>query len=241
MQNNWNYNELVKNALGNELLPLQRDVIETVAKHKDIQVNAPTGSGKTIAFCLGLLEAKKVYKWNKALIIAPTRELVIQIGEVFASLKTGLNYTVCYGGHAFKTEVNNFMGNPDVIIGTPGRICDHIRRESFDFSLVEALVVDEEDKVKELGFLNELNFILAEVKTIKSSIHVSATAIKDKGLFSINHTSKDDASNKFSYFKIEVEEESHKAEALLHLLVSVEPGPTLVFFNHREAADRIAD
>ena len=242
MQNKWNYDELVKAAVGKAMLPLQRKTVEAIRKHKDLQVNAPTGSGKTIAFLIALLEAKTVYNWNYALIIAPTRELVIQIGEVFASLNTGLKHTICYGGHPFKTEVNNFKGHPEVIIGTPGRIADHIGRETFDFSKVEAFIIDEEDKIKELGFAKEIDYILEATKTLKTSIHVSATALLEhKGMHRIDFSANDESAGGFTFFKLKVEEESHKAEALMSLLRGIEQGPTLVFFNHREAVERIAD
>jgi len=242
MQNKWNYDELVKAAVGKEMLPLQRKTVEAIRKHKDLQVNAPTGSGKTIAFLIALLEARTVYNWNYALIIAPTRELVIQIGEVFASLNTGLKHTICYGGHPFKTEVNNFKGHPEVIIGTPGRIADHIGRETFDFSKVEAFIIDEEDKIKELGFAKEIDYILEATKTLKTSIHVSATALAEhKGMHRIDFSANDESAGSFTFFKLKVEEESHKAEALMSLLRGIEQGPTLVFFNHREAVERIAD
>lgn len=242
MQNKWNYDELVKAAVGKEMLPLQRKTVEAIRQHKDLQVNAPTGSGKTIAFLIALLEAKTVYKWNYALIIAPTRELVIQIGEVFASLNTGIKHTICYGGHPFKTEVNNFKGHPEVIIGTPGRIADHIGRETFDFSKVEAFIIDEEDKIKELGFAKEIDYILEATKTLKTSIHVSATALPEhKGMHRIDFSKNEESTGNFTFFKLKVEEESHKAEALMTLLRGIEQGPTLVFFNHREAVERIAD
>jgi ATP-dependent RNA helicase DbpA len=242
MQKTWDYEALVKGAIGGSLLPLQQDVIKTVKTHSKIQICAPTGSGKTIAFCLGLLEAKAIYNWEYALIIAPTRELVLQIGEVFSQLKTGLGSTVCYGGHPFKTEVNNFLGNPSVIIGTPGRIADHIRRESFDFSKIGAFIIDEEDKMKELGFSNEIDQITTAILPLSFTIDVSATALKEgKDVFRIDYTKKNKTEDRFTYYTLKVEEELHKAEQLIKLLFHLEQGPTLVFFNHREAVDRIAD
>ena len=242
-------------AIGKKLLPLQEKSIKAVEQSNKIQLYAPTGSGKTIAFFGALLEAKNTYKWNKALVIVPTRELALQIGEVFTQLKTGMKSLVCYGGHSFKSEVNSIQGNPEVIIGTPGRIADHIRRESFEANEIQALVIDEVDKVLELGFKKEVNEIKEAIGKLNFYMEVSATIDKSivaDDLYPVEthvrspvqthgRASLHDVTPKITYYSLQVEEESHKAETVLNVLNQLAPAPTFIFLNHREAVDRIAD
>lgn len=242
-----NVGHFVAQAIGKQLLPLQENALKAVEKSNKLQLYAPTGSGKTIAFFCALLAAKNNYKWDKALVIVPTRELALQIGEVFTQLKTGMKSLVCYGGHSFKSEVNSIQGNPEVIIGTPGRIADHIRRESFQANDIQALVIDEVDKVLELGFKKEVDEIREAIGNLNFYMEVSATM--DKSLTAENcypvgtndRSSLQDNEPQITYYSLQVEEESHKAETVLNVLQQLTPAPTFIFLNHREAVDRIAD
>lgn len=237
-----NVQAFLSNAIGNKLLPLQEKAIKTAKQSSKIQLQAPTGSGKTIAFLGALLQAKQTYNWKKALIIVPTRELALQIGEVFSGLKTNNKSSVCYGGHSFKSEVNSLKGNPAVIIGTPGRIADHIRRASFDPKEMNALIIDEVDKILEFGFKKEIDEITQELDELKFYMEVSATLSSlDENKELIKIVVENEMEPELSYHSITVEEETHKAEAVLNVLNQLAPAPTFVFLNHREAVDRIAD
>jgi superfamily II DNA/RNA helicase len=232
----------VAQAIGKKLLPLQEKTIKAVEKSNKIQLYAPTGSGKTIAFWCALLEAKKRYSWNKVLVIVPTRELAVQIGEVFAQLKTGMKSIVCYGGHSFKSELNSIQAEPEVIIGTPGRIADHIRRESFYPKEMNALIIDEVDKVLELGFKKEVNAIKEAIGKLNFYMEVSATmqnTLGDEELVRVEGEKQ--TAPQITYYALQVTEESHKAETVLNVLNQLPPASTFVFLNHREAVDRIAD
>lgn len=234
--------QLLEQALGKKLLPVQVQTIEALKKSNQLQLQAPTGSGKTIAFLGALLEARHTYKWKKALIIVPTRELALQIGEVFSGLKTTMKSIVCYGGHSFKSELNSILAEPEIIIGTPGRIADHIRRASFHPKEMNALIIDEVDKVLELGFKKEVSAIKEAIGKLNFYMEVSATmqnALGDEELFRIEGEKQ--TAPKITYHSIQVEEESHKAETVLNVLNQLPPAPTFVFLNHREAVERIAD
>src|SRR5688572_26746466 len=126
---------------------MQLATIEAIEKHTDIILLSGTGSGKTLAFLLPLIQSiEDANKKTQALIIVPSRELALQIEQVFRSMGTGLKITCCYGGHKREIEENNLVQPPALIIGTPGRLADHIRRGNITVDAVETLVLDEFDK-----------------------------------------------------------------------------------------------
>src|SRR4051794_4179300 len=113
----------------------------------DLVLLSPTGSGKTLGFLLpilNMLDAKR--SGVQALVIAPSRELALQIEQVFKMMGTGFKVNCCYGGHDTKVEKNNLEQPPAVLIGTPGRIAFHLRQKNFDTSNIHVLVLDEFDK-----------------------------------------------------------------------------------------------
>ena len=118
-----------------KLNEMQEAFITSAKKENNLILLSPTGSGKTFAFLFSLLEKldnKK--KGIQAMIIVPSRELAVQIEQVFKSMKTGFKINAIYGGHSVKTEINNFSEPPAVLVGTPGRIDDHLNRKNFDGS-----------------------------------------------------------------------------------------------------------
>ncbi|MCC6186007.1 MAG: DEAD/DEAH box helicase, partial [Chitinophagaceae bacterium] len=146
--------ETILNNLNIEALnPMQCESIEANNEHNNIILLSDTGSGKTLAFLLPILEKLDLNDKNtQALIIVPSRELAMQIEKVFKSLGTGFKITCCYGGHLRETEENNLIQAPALIVGTPGRLADHIRRGNITTSAITFLVLDEFDKTLELGF-----------------------------------------------------------------------------------------
>lgn len=130
-----------------ELNTIQKAALEAIEQHKDTLLLAPTGSGKTLAFLLPvLLRLDPNAKGIQCLILSPTRELALQIESVWQQLSTGFKVNTCYGGHSMKTEMNNLSQPPAVLIGTPGRIIDHLHRTSIDLKTTRILVLDEFDK-----------------------------------------------------------------------------------------------
>src|SRR5450432_57496 len=150
--------------------------VEANKKNVDVILLSATGSGKTIAFLLPIIELLDGNNKNtQALIVVPSRELTMQIEQVFRTMGTGFKVTSCYGGHKRETEENNLVQPPALIIATPGRLCDHIRRGNITLDSIEVLVLDEFDKTFELGFLEEMSFIIDSLQHLKKRILTSAT------------------------------------------------------------------
>src|SRR5664279_171027 len=135
--------------------------IKANKENADVILLSATGSGKTIAFILPIIDLLDHNNKNtQALVVVPSRELATQIEQVFKMMGTGFKVTSCYGGHKRETEENNLVQPPSLIIGTPGRLCDHIRRGNITFDAIEILILDEFDKSLELGFQEEMSFII---------------------------------------------------------------------------------
>ncbi|HEY3389677.1 MAG TPA: helicase-related protein, partial [Prolixibacteraceae bacterium] len=182
----------------------------------------------------------------QALILVPSRELALQIEQVFRLMGTGFKVNCCYGGHPMKTERNNFTEPPTVLIGTPGRIAAHLRRGSFDPESVHLLVLDEFDKSLEMGFSEEMSFIIRLLPNIKKRILTSATQAIEIPEFSgvknpvtLNYLTEENRPN--IAIKAVRAMENDKLEILIKLICHIGHEPTLVFCNHREAVDRISE
>ncbi len=240
----------IKNILANlnidELNDMQLAAIEANKKHKDVVLLSATGSGKTLAFLLPILESIDFdNKLTQALIIVPSRELAQQIEGVFRLMGTGLKITSCYGGHLRETEENNLVQPPAVLVGTPGRLCDHIRRGSITLPSIETLVLDEFDKSLELGFQEEMAFIISSLPSLKKRMLTSATEALEIPAFITLHnpakldflTGKNDPAAGLT-IKTVLADEKDKSDTLFRLICSLGNRSTIVFCNHREAVER---
>jgi len=171
-----NLEALTANLGIKSLNALQQTMLEASAGKADLILLSQTGSGKTLAFLLPLLrDLDQSLRQNQALIIAPSRELALQIEDVFRGLKTGLSVTCCYGGHKREIEENNLSACPALIIGTPGRLADHLRRGNINAAGILTLVLDEFDKCLELGFSDEIRFIHDSLSNLQRKWMISAT------------------------------------------------------------------
>ena len=131
------------------------------AKKGDVILLSPTGSGKTLGFLLPLLNLlDNKIATVQALILVPSRELALQIEQVFKAMGTGFKVNCCYGGHPVKIERNNLSQPPAVLIGTPGRLAHHLRRGSFSTATITTLILDEFDKALEFGFQEDMSYII---------------------------------------------------------------------------------
>jgi ATP-independent RNA helicase DbpA len=151
-----------------------------VAAEKDVILLSPTGSGKTLAFLLPILkELRTDILEIQTLILVPSRELALQIEQVFKAMQTGFKVNCCYGGHSTRVEKNNLSQLPAVLIGTPGRIAYHIRAKSFDSATIRVLVLDEFDKSLEFGFEQDMASIVGQLTALKKRVLTSATKMKE--------------------------------------------------------------
>ena len=173
-------NQLLRTTLSNLDIPvlneMQEQALHTIQDEKDTILLAPTGSGKTLAFLLPILHLLKAGQPGvQCLIISPTRELAIQIERVWQKMSTGFKVNTCYGGHPMQTEVNNLSQPPALLIGTPGRIVEHITRSSFDTKTVRTIVLDEFDKSLVMGFQEQMAAIITALPSLEKRILASAT------------------------------------------------------------------
>tara|TARA_R110001583_G_scaffold8075_4_gene39415 strand:- start:10483 stop:11805 length:1323 start_codon:yes stop_codon:yes gene_type:complete len=229
------------------LKPMQEKCIEAWKKNDDIVLLSPTGSGKTLAFLLPLLDQlDESKKGVQTLVLAPSRELAIQIESVFKSLASPFKVNCCYGGHAMKIEKNSLSTPPAVLIGTPGRIADHLRRENFSPDSINTIILDEFDKSLELGFHREMGEIIEQLEFIKKRILTSATKSDSipeftgvKNPFEINYLV--DTPKESLVEKIIRADGKDKLTALFNLICHNGNEATLVFCNHRDTVDRISD
>ena len=147
MQNNrLSVEKILSNLEIEALNPMQVAAGNAIKTKDDVILLSSTGSGKTIGFLLPVVQAldSKITK-VQTLVLVPSRELAMQIEQVFKKMATGFKVTVCYGGHLRETEENNLIQPPAVIIGTAGRVADHIRRNNFELDNITTLVLDEFD------------------------------------------------------------------------------------------------
>ena len=158
------------------LNPMQQASLDANATNDSVVLLADTGSGKTLAFLLPVAQLlDKTKSVTQALIVVSSRELALQIEQVFKKMGTGFKVTCCYGGHLRETEENNLKQAPALIVGTPGRLADHIRRGNIITTQIETLILDEFDKSLEQGFEAEMSFIIESLPTLKKRILTSAT------------------------------------------------------------------
>ena len=225
---------------------MQRVAINS-ASNTDTVILSPTGSGKTIAFLIPVLSRLDDAKTGiQAMILVPSRELALQIEQVFKAMGTGFKVNCFYGGHPVKTERNNLIEAPAVLIGTPGRIAYHIRHENFNPDAIHTIVLDEFDKALEFGFEEDMAFIISRLKNVGRRILTSATKMTEIPSFTglgksaeVNFLS-DSNSLPDLVIKSVVSDAADKLEALFSLICKIGNRSTLVFCNHREAVDRIS-
>ena len=229
-----------------ELNEMQETAYTAICREKNMLLLSPTGSGKTLAFLLPVLQGLKTsVSGIQCLILVPSRELALQIEQVWKKMGTGFKVNSFYGGHDVETEINNLAQPPALLIGTPGRIMDHITRASFSTDTINTLVLDEFDKSLALGFEEEMSFIISKLHRVQKRVLVSATAAVSIPAFTgvQNPTILDFISENAGSglaLKMVISDEKDKVNTLLQLLCYIGAESTLIFCNHREAAERAA-
>jgi len=249
---NFEYNGLtdILSYLDIEALnPMQEACITSCRTNNDNILLSPTGSGKTLAFLLSVLERlDKSNPKTQALVIAPSRELVQQIDAVFRTLRSGYKVTCCYGGHKREIEENNLIQPPAIIIGTPGRLCDHIRRGNITVDAIEFVVCDEFDKTLEAGFEEEVGFIFDSMPNVKNKLMTSATEAIEVPEFigfeapaRINFLPDTPAPKEALAIKFVKSNKEEKVETIVNLICHLGNRPTIVFCNQRDSVELVAD
>ncbi|WP_019241617.1 MULTISPECIES: DEAD/DEAH box helicase [Bacillus] len=174
--------KLVENQI-KEPTKIQIEVIPTLLDGQDLIGQAQTGTGKTLAFLLPILDKIQQNKNGiQALIVTPTRELALQITneiEKVALEKDNLHVLPIYGGQDVEKQIKRLNKNIHIVVATPGRLLDHIRRETIDLSTVSFLVLDEADQMLQIGFLKEVEKIISHTSLARQTMLFSATMTKD--------------------------------------------------------------
>lgn len=238
---------ILSNLRIDNLNDMQIEAQHTIIKEQNILLLSPTGSGKTLAYLLPILQLldENITK-VQCLIIVPSRELALQIEQVWKKMGTRFKVNVCYGGHAIDTELKNLSSPPALLIGTPGRLVDHLERKSFETDSIKTLVLDEFDKSLQLGFQKEMNIIIAQLPDLQKRILLSATSdveipdfVKIESPVILDYI--EDEKNDTLSIRLVVSPEKDKIESLFRLICSLNSEPALIFCNHREVTERISD
>lgn len=244
----------VESKLGiKELNDMQKAMLAaTPDAARGILLLAPTGSGKTLAFALPLLKSLNPPSGRlQALVIAPGRELVLQIAGILRKLAPAYRVVTLYGGHSVTDEVNSLAVSPDIVVATPGRLLDHIRRRNLDVMPCRIVVLDEFDKSLSLGFEQEMKRIFSHLKNVSRIILTSATDAPSLPDFApvidplrLDYMDGAQELKERAPVHIVDSDEADKLmtlQRLLRYLAGREGGigRTAVFVNHRDSAERV--
>ena len=230
-----------------DLTPMQEDALEACRKSNDVILLSPTGTGKTLAYLLPLIERLQVGAVGvQAIVIVPSRELALQIDTVWKSMNLPWKAMSVYGGRAAMDEHRSMKGiAPSIIIGTPGRLNDHLGKGNINARMVETLVIDEFDKCLELGFQGEMQQVIEQLPAVRTRCLTSATDMEEIPLFTgvrrpikIDYLDVDQKDSRVSTYVVHSESKD-KLHTLYKLLCALGGGQAIVFCNHRESVDRV--
>ena len=233
--------------------PIQAKAIPAVMSGKDIVGQAQTGTGKTAAFGIPLLQSIDIKSKNlQAVVLCPTRELAIQVAEEIRKLAKfmhGLKILPIYGGQEISTQIRSLKAGTQVVIGTPGRVMDHMRRKTVKFNNVKMIVLDEADEMLNMGFREDIETILKEVPEERQTILFSATMPKpimdiaktyQKNAEIIKVVKKELTVPKVAQYYYEVKPKN-KQEVLSRLLDMYSPKLSLIFCNTKRQVDELVE
>lgn len=239
--------------------PIQQQAIPVVLDGHDVLAGAQTGTGKTAAFSLPVIqklmalesvEIEDGRRKVRALVLVPTRELAKQVHDSFVMYGkgTGLRYAMAYGGACIATQVKAIKES-DVVIATPGRLLDHLRKKVLNFSALQYLVFDEADRMLDMGFKDEINDVLRQIPnkcqtllfsaTLSDSIHRFAKGLLDSPK-RIEVAKPNTAAAKVEQRVYAVDGE-RKASLVCHLINACDWHQVLIFSRTKQGADKLAD
>lgn len=240
----------------NELTPVQKAMLDPALDGADALVSAQTGSGKTVAFGLALaptlLDATQRFGAGGAplaLVIAPTRELALQVKRELEWLYevAGATIASCVGGMDMRNERRALERGAHIVVGTPGRLCDHIRRNSLDISALRAVVLDEADEMLDLGFREDLEFILEAAPADRRTLMFSATVPRSIATLAKNYqrdairisTASEQKQHGDIEYRSLVVAPSDRENAIINVLRYYEARNAIVFCSTRAAVNHL--
>ncbi|HNP18847.1 MAG TPA: DEAD/DEAH box helicase [Fulvivirga sp.] len=237
----------ILDKLGFEALnPMQVEAQATILSNAEIVLLSPTGTGKTLAFLLPIIASLDPdCSEIQALILVPSRELAIQIEQVIREMGAGYKANAVYGGRSGSKDRLDIKHRPAILIGTPGRIADHIRRDNFSVTDITTLVLDEFDKSLEVGFEVEMSEIIGALPNIETKILTSATQRIDIPRFVglQNPVYIDHLKDEVSQLKIKkvLSKSKDKLETLVETLSHIGNYPGIIFCNFKDSIERISE
>lgn len=230
--------------------PIQREVIPEVMKGRDVMAKAQTGSGKTYAFALPILEkSKKGGSHIQGIIVTPTRELTIQVADVLKQLtkkQKNTDILAMYGGQSHEQELEELQKNPAYLVGTPGRVLDQIKRGNLDLSHVRFFVLDEADQMLQIGFLNKVEEIIKSTPRSRQMMLFSATMpapvkklalkyMKEPKTIEIEEKAAPSSINQFAIFTVD----KAKQETILQLVDAFNPKKAVIFCRTKRRVSKL--
>lgn len=234
---------------------IQKEAIPQVLSGNDIIAKAPTGSGKTAAFAIPIIEKLGLNPENKsiqALVLCPTRELAIQVHREFEKLTKyyeNISVVSVYGGQNIEKQLSALKKEPQIIVATPGRLMDHLRRGSIKLNLAHTVVLDEADEMLDMGFREDIYTILEETPVNRQTILFSATMAKDimeltkkfqksPNIVDVTDNLMNTPDIEQQYFEVV---ERDKIELLTRLLNLHNVNLALVFCNTKSNVDKVVE
>jgi superfamily II DNA/RNA helicase len=229
-----------------KLTPMQMESVSAIKEQDAVMLLSPTGTGKTLAFLIPLIEQLDPDNSAvQAIIIAPSRELVLQIEQVARNMGSGYKINAFYGGRNFSKDRQDLNHTPAMIIATPGRLADHLRRDTFDIRHIKTLVLDEFDKSLEVGFEDEMSEICDALSYVQKTVLTSATSGVEVPRFV-----KFNQAHVIDYLKDGVAEltikrivspEKDKLYTLYNALCHLDDKPCIVFCNFKDSIARVSE
>jgi ATP-dependent RNA helicase DeaD len=234
-----------------EPTPIQSQTIPLLLASRDVLAQAQTGTGKTAAFGLPIVQQVDIARREvQALVLAPTRELAMQVAESIHNLGTtrGLVVLPVYGGQAYDRQLRGLRAGVHVVVGTPGRVMDHIRRGTLNLSTVRTVVLDESDEMLDMGFVEDIEFILNEVPEERQIALFSATVprriealarryLRNPERVTIAQETVTAPQTRQMYV---VTQQREKVEALTRILDLESPNSAIVFCRTKREVDELA-
>jgi len=227
---------------------IQEKTIPLVLENKDVIGSSATGSGKTLAFGAGLIDKMKKGFGIQTLVLTPTRELAEQVALTLRKFShhKGLNVKEVYGGVSMGPQIRE-LRNADLVVGTPGRILDHLERRTLNLSKVKFLVLDEADRMLDMGFIRDVEKIINHCPKERQTLLFSATISKEVSIIAQRHMknpvniSVNNQVDPSKLYQVYYDVPSDvKFSLLVHLLKLEKNGVVMVFCNTRRNVDRLA-
>jgi len=225
---------------------MQREAIAVIGKTTNTVLLSPTGTGKTLAFLLPLIDSLDAELMEvQALILVPSRELAIQIEQVVRNMGSGFKVNAVYGGRPMSKDKLELKHTPAILIGTPGRIADHFSSERFSKTSIQTLILDEFDKSLETGFENEMNEIIHQLPHLTKRILTSATnGVKIPRFVGLEAPTvlnyiKDNKASRLT-IKTVLAPDKDKLRTLVELLQHIGNEPGIIFCNYKDSIEHVS-